>query len=763
MLKKALPLAVMAALGTAYVSFSINTQGLQTDQVTTNPTNPVKPTHQIYSTKSTPANTAISIPADSPEAGIPLVLAAMQQQAANRTTSDVNILQAKAFFSKAKAPLKRGENLFFTGNAKNPLHAITADDAKNIILQGGSNYLNATPADDLALMTAKRDQFGNAIYKYSQTYEDLKVFGRELVVQINNNDEIAMIGGQYEPSVDIATTPKLSSTDAFNNAFTLFEDLPTDTPEFLSQPELMIYADGQNDPVLAYVADVEYLANSGYKKEKIFVDANKGEIVNSVTLIHSALNYSIHTMDNQCMSQNSNGLPGTEITKDDGDHAAGVDQNSKDTYHFFNQMFGRDSWDNNGRKIVSTIHARFQGSNGCHGDNAFFTGDQLVFGDGSDNLSNPGAAEDIFGHEFAHGFTSSESNLTYQNESGAINEAISDIMGTSLEAWLLSGGSSNGNPSSWTTDSDVWSMGDGHATGSYLRSMSDPEANGGSKDDYNDRYTGSQDNGGVHSNSGIMNLAFYLLSEGGQHPRENTTNNVTGIGIEKAMHIYYYANDNLFTSSTNFESARSKLASAAKTLYSCDEWESVHQSYDAVNVPGTRGDECDTDDGGSGGGTGGGTDGGTGGGTDGGTGGGTDGGTTTPPPSGDNIAIGSAISASSSYNSYFTPQNSTDGNSSSFWVSQNIYNPNAEEYVMMNLGSEKSFSSLNIDWGGSDAAGSIAVWVWDWNSGWTMAGYNNGAPATSVSFGTQQSQYVMLTMKNGWYRRWYAISEITIQ
>jgi bacillolysin len=752
MLKKALPLAVMAALGTAYVSYSVSTQGLQTDLAITNPV------IQKNSTSNDLNNTPISIPADSPEAGIPLVLEAMKQQTNNRlSTSTPSLLQSRAFFSKPKSSLKRGENVFFTGSPKNPLHAITADDAKNIIMQGGKNYLNASPGDDLALMTSKRDKLGNVIYKYSQTYEDLIVFGRELVVQINSDDEIAMIGGQYEPAINLTTTPLLSATDAFNNAFQYFKDLPNDTPKLLTEPELMVYADGKNEPVLAYIADTEYTAKSGYKKEKIFVDANTGLLVNSFTLVHSAFNYSIHTANNNCLSQNGSGLPGTEITKDDGAHAAGVDANSAHAYYFYKHMFNRDSWDDNGRKIVSTIHARFQGSNGqCGSDNAFFEGSQFVFGDGTTNLINPGAAIDIFGHEFTHGFTSSESNLTYQDQSGAINEAMSDIMGTGVSIWKNSGGTPSGNPSSFTPTDIDWDMGEDAAqTQSWERHMDDPAENGQSIDNYPDRNTGSEDSGGVHTNSGIMDLAFYLLSEGGDHPRDKTSNVVSGVGVEKALQIYYYANDKLFTSSTNFQDARGKLATAAKTLYGCDEWESVHQSYDAVNVPGTRSDECETDGGGTGGGgTGGG---GTGGG---GTGGG---GTTTPPPSGNNIAIGSAYNASSVYNSWFSPSNSTDGSDSTFWVSRNIYNSYAEEYVMMNLGGDKSFSSLNIDWGGSDAAGSIAVWVWDWSRGWTMVGSKNGAPATGVSFSTQQAQYVMVTMKNGWYRRWYAISEITIQ
>ncbi|RDH82330.1 MAG: zinc metalloprotease [endosymbiont of Galathealinum brachiosum] len=647
------------------------------------------------------------------------------------------------------------DNIFISHSQKQPLFATTADDARKLILQSGNQHLQIQQGDDLLLKTSKRDQKGNVIYKYGQTYEGIPVFGRELVVQITPSDEVGLIAGQFESNIKLDTSPSMTASTAMDIAFSAFKETPTDTPTVLEAPQLVVYTDEKIAPVLTYRVVVEYnTLQTGYKKEQVFINANSGQPINHITLIYSAFNYSIHTLNNQCLSQNGSGLPGTEITKDDGEHAAGVDANSGHAYWFYKHMFNRDSWDNSGRKLVSTIHARFQGSNGsCGSDNAFFTGSQMIYGDGDTGLKNPGAAIDIFGHEFSHGFTSAESNLTYQNQSGAINESISDVMGVGVSIWKTSGGSSTGNPSSFNPTDKDWDMGEDAAlTQSWQRHMDDPEENGKSKDDYNDRYTGSDDNGGVHSNSGIMNLAFYLLSEGGTHPRGNTTIDVTGLGAEKALQIYYYANDNLFTSSTNFEDARQKLATAAKTLYSCEEWEAVHQSYDAVNVPGTRGDECGSDD------TGGGD---TGGGTGGDTGSGDAGDTTQPPSSGDNIALGSAYSASSQYSYNYAPGNATDGNTGSYWVSRNIYNPSSTEHILLNLGSNQSFSQIDINWGGSDAAGNLSVYVWR-NNQWTYVGGNSGSPARSVNFASTQGQYIAITMKNGLYRRWYAIKELEI-
>src|SRR3954453_20981039 len=103
--------------------------------------------------------------------------------------------------------------------------------------------------------------------------------------------------------------------------------------------------------------------------------------------------------------------------------------------------------------------------------------------------------------------------------------------------------------------------------------MNNPTQDGSSKDWYPSRYTGTSDNGGVHSNSGIANLAYYLMVIGGTHPRSMSTVNVTPLStnsttsLDMAMRIWYRALTTYFTSSTNFQSARTGTAQAATDLY----------------------------------------------------------------------------------------------------------------------------------------------------------------------------------------------------
>jgi vibriolysin len=118
--------------------------------------------------------------------------------------------------------------------------------------------------------------------------------------------------------------------------------------------------------------------------------------------------------------------------------------------------------------------------------------------------------------------------------------------------------------------------------------MANPTQDGSSKDYYPERYTGTSDNGGVHWNSGIANLAFKLLATGGTHPRGKTTTNVTGIGVQKAGAIFYKANVDLMTASTTFAQAKTYTEQAATTLYGAGTAEvtSTTNAWLAVGVGG---------------------------------------------------------------------------------------------------------------------------------------------------------------------------------
>lgn len=179
------------------------------------------------------------------------------------------------------------------------------------------------------------------------------------------------------------------------------------------------------------------------------------------------------------------------------------------TFSFYLSAYHRNSIDNAGLPLIASVHY------GKNYDNAFWNGQQMVFGDG-DNIIFTGftGSTDVIGHELTHGVTGSEANLTYQNQPGALNESLSDCFGSMVKQFKLK----------QTSDKADWLIGAGILAkgihGVALRSMKAP---GTAYDDpklgkdtqpanmANYVHTG-EDNGGVHTNSGIPNHAFYLAA-----------------------------------------------------------------------------------------------------------------------------------------------------------------------------------------------------------------------------------------------------------
>lgn len=246
--------------------------------------------------------------------------------------------------------------------------------------------------------------------------------------------------------------------------------------------------------------------------------------------------------------------------------------------------------DDAGMPLISRVHY------GVDYNNAFWDGTQMTYGDGDGVVFVPlNRALDIVAHELTHGVTTSTSNLVYRGQSGALNEAMSDIFGALVEM-------ENG-----ATEDEIWLLGEAVYTpatpGDALRSLKDPAAFG-DYDYFPTRYTGNSDNGGmcwlllcscigkddsciwtfltgVHWNSGIANLVFYLLVHGGRHPREATDIEVPAIGSVNAAYIFYHANVNCLTPDSTFFMARICTAEVFGGAFK----DAVHLAWDAVGVP----------------------------------------------------------------------------------------------------------------------------------------------------------------------------------
>jgi len=236
------------------------------------------------------------------------------------------------------------------------------------------------------------------------------------------------------------------------------------------------------------------------------------------------------------------------------------------TYDYFLAEHGRNSFDDEGGRIKSYVHA---------GEffNAFWNGEWMEFGDGdASNGFQPLVSIDIVAHEFTHGVTDYSADLIYSYESGALNESISDIFGEHVESYALDG------------DND-WLMGDDVGA---LRSFTNPNAFG-QPDTYLGSlwYTGAADNGGVHINSGVQNFWFYLLSEGGTGVNDHgDTYTVTGIGMEDAVKIAYRNLSVYLMPTSQYEDSRRGSLNAAIDLFGAtsQQFASALDAWNAVGV-----------------------------------------------------------------------------------------------------------------------------------------------------------------------------------
>ena len=174
-------------------------------------------------------------------------------------------------------------------------------------------------------------------------------------------------------------------------------------------------------------------------------------------------------------------------------------------------------------------------------------------------------ALDVAAHELTHAVTDATSQLVYLNESGALNEAFSDIIAKSVEFFYHPAGTEAGQADYVIGKDVVRASRPGTLNG--IRSMANPDLYG-DPDHYSRRYRGSEDNGGVHTNSAIANQAFYLAVEGGTNRTSGMT--VQGVGSaqrEQMEKIFYRAFTLLMPANSTFATARAATLQAARDLY----------------------------------------------------------------------------------------------------------------------------------------------------------------------------------------------------
>lgn len=466
--------------------------------------------------------------------------------------------------------------------------------------------------------TKEIDNLGFRHERFVQYYKGIKVENSDIRVHYKN-DSVVSANGDYADVNGIEITPIITKEEAIEKAKNYvkakkyiweninetkwLQKITNDTTvTFYPNPQLVISKNYLNYSdtgwYLAYKIDI--YAIEPLRREYIYVNARTGEIINTDAIIkHVNATAATRYSGNRTISTQQNGnnfrlrdydnnrgggietynlnhstsySSATDFLDADNNwtsgeyHNANKDDGALDahwgammTYDYFRQIHDRNSYDNNGAIIRSYVHYS------TNYENAFWNGSVMTYGDGNTNFDIL-TSLDVAAHEIGHAVCTHTANLMYQKESGAINEGLSDIWAACVENYAAP------TKQIWLIGEDIDIRPDHIA----LRSMSNPNTEG-QPDTYGGIHwvnqtgctpSSTNDYCGVHTNSGVMNYWFYLLSVGGSGTNDiGNLFNVSGIGVDKAARITYRAESVYMTANNNFSNVRTHTIQAAIDLY----------------------------------------------------------------------------------------------------------------------------------------------------------------------------------------------------
>jgi len=466
----------------------------------------------------------------------------------------------------------------------------------------------------LKLLSKQDDQLGFTHYRYQQVINGVPVELANYIAHVKNG-VVVSANGELLDDLNTSLSTSLSESFALEKAI---DFVGAESYKWESKREENHIKIEQNNPFSTYYPKGELVlinkegkiteqlvlaykfniyAHKPMSRAEFFIDANTGELVWEENKIHhsdvvgaanttfsgiqaivsdslSVGNYRLRETGRgngikTYNSNNSNSYPNIDFTNNSQNwtlfspqydsYAIDAHWGAEMTYDYYYSEHARNSIDNNGFSLISYIHY------GQNYNNAFFDGQRMTYGDG---FAGGLTQLDIVAHEITHGVTMYTAGLIYQGEPGALNESFSDIFGVTIDF----------NKKPTTAD---WML--GH------RNLSNPNIS-----NQPDTYFGNNwasltggDNGGVHTNSGVQNYWYYLLSNGGIGVNDNGDHyNVSGQGINKASLIAYRNLSVYLTSSSDFADARFFAIQSAVDLYgNCSvEVAATAESWYAVGV-----------------------------------------------------------------------------------------------------------------------------------------------------------------------------------
>nr|WP_107416459.1 M4 family metallopeptidase [Streptomyces antibioticus] len=463
--------------------------------------------------------------------------------------------------------------------------------------------------EKLVVRDVVKDADGTVHTRYERTYAGLPVLGGDLVVHTAKNGALKGVSKATKARISVPSTTAAVSPAAAKQ--TALKAAGTAKATAATARKVVWAAAGK--PVLAYESVVKGRQHDGTPSElHVITDARTGERLYSFEAVDTGTGTSQYSgtvpLGTTAAASGgydltdggrgghktydlNGGTTGTGTLFHDADdlwgdgtvnnrQTAAVDAayGAAVTWDYYKSAFNRNGIAGDGKAAYSRVHYGNAYVNAFWNDSCFC----MTYGDGANN-ADPLTSLDVAGHEMSHGLTAATAGLKYSRESGGLNEATSDIFGTSVEFFA--------NNSADAGDYLIGEKIDINGDGTPLRYMDKPSKDGASAD-YWSRTVGRLD---VHYSSGVANHFFYLLSEGSGAKTVNGVSynsptydgsTVTGIGRDKAAQIWYKALTTYFTSSTDYAGARTGTLQAAADLYGSGsaEYNAVAAAWAAVNV-----------------------------------------------------------------------------------------------------------------------------------------------------------------------------------
>jgi Zn-dependent metalloprotease/subtilisin-like proprotein convertase family protein len=432
--------------------------------------------------------------------------------------------------------------------------------------------LAADVPERLEVSSIERDRQGHSHVCLAQYIRDVPVHEGSVQVHINGDGVVTAYKDNRLAEADVDFQPRFSEANAVHAAMVDIEEEQGER----QQSFLCLYRHTEKKVHLAW--QVEIVVQHEHGARFYFIDAHDGSVLYRFSESRAIMAQKTYTAKNQQI------LPGTLVIQDEqtstDEVAQAAHNNAREVYKYYRKTFGRDSYDNQGSPLVSTVHFGQSYSNAYW--NSFRK--QMVYGDGDGRQWLPLAyALDIVGHEFTHAITSCTARFVYAEQSGALDEAFADFFGVMI--------ASDGERVDWQMGEGVYTP---YRSGDALRDLSDPSRYG--LPDHMDSFMHirpdelpdgeKNDLGWVHYNCGIPCKAAYLSVAGGTH--HGIT--VEGLGREKAEQIYFLGLTEYMRSSTlsrwTFEQARFAALNACRQLYGDKGWEyaAIKNAWAAVGV-----------------------------------------------------------------------------------------------------------------------------------------------------------------------------------